>query len=110
VCDRIEQLHAADVLRELVIVPIGFISDHLEVLYDLDTEAKGLCDRLGVRMQRAATVGAHPRFVTMIRELIVERMTGASLRPALGVLGPSHDVCPDDCCLYQPQPRSASSK
>ena len=51
-------------------------------------------------MVRAGTVGTHPRFVRMIRELIVERMTSAAERPALGHLGPNHDVCPDDCCLY----------
>jgi len=103
VCDRIEQLHAAGNLHELVIVPIGFISDHMEVLFDLDTEARELCDHLGVRMQRAATVGVHPRFIQMIRELIVERIDGAPERPALGLLGASHDVCPADCCLYSPQ-------
>jgi ferrochelatase len=103
VCDRIEQLHAAGGLQELVIVPIGFISDHMEVLFDLDTEARVLCERLGVRMQRAATVGVHPRFIRMIRELIVERIDNAATRPALGSLGASHDVCPADCCLYSPQ-------
>ena len=103
VCDRIEQFHAAGGLQELVVVPIGFISDHMEVLFDLDTEARELCERLGVRMQRAATVGVHPRFIRMIRELIVERIDGASDRPALGSLGASHDVCPADCCLYTPQ-------
>jgi protoporphyrin/coproporphyrin ferrochelatase len=103
VCDRIEQLHAAGDLRELVIVPIGFISDHMEVLFDLDTEARELCERLGVRMQRAATVGIHPRFIRMIRELIIERIDGAAERPALGSLGASHDVCPTDCCLYSLQ-------
>jgi ferrochelatase len=101
--DRIKALHAACVFANLIIVPIGFISDHLEVLYDLDTEAKQLCDELGIRMQRAATVGDHPRFIRMIRELIVERTTGAAERPALGTLPASHDVCPADCCLYQPQ-------
>jgi protoporphyrin/coproporphyrin ferrochelatase len=101
--DRIKELHAAGGLADLIIVPIGFISDHLEVIYDLDTEAKQLCDEIGVSMQRAATVGDHPRFIRMIRELIVERMTEAAERPALGALGPSHDVCPADCCLYQPQ-------
>jgi len=101
--DRIEQLHAAGPVRDLVIVPIGFISDHMEVIYDLDAEAKPLCECLGVRMQRAATVGDHPRFVRMIRELIVERITDTADRPALGTLGPSHDECPADCCLYQPQ-------
>jgi len=103
VCDRIEQLHAAGNLRELVVVPIGFISDHMEVLFDLDTEAKELFERLGVHMQRTATVGVHPRFIQMIRELIVERIDGAPDRPALGSLGASHDVCPADCCLYSPQ-------
>jgi protoporphyrin/coproporphyrin ferrochelatase len=102
VCDRIAELHAAGRLSELVLVPIGFISDHMEVLYDLDTEARELCDRLGVRMQRAATVGVHPRFVRMIRELIVERLESSADRPALGELGASHDVCPADCCLYLP--------
>ncbi len=102
VCDRIEQLHAAGELKHLVLVPIGFISDHIEVLYDLDSEARELCDELGVPMQRAATVGIHPRFVKMIRELVVERISGAAERPALGRLGASHDVCPTDCCLYMP--------
>lgn len=103
VCDRIEQLHAAGGLADLVLVPIGFISDHMEVLFDLDTEALELCERLGVRMQRAATVGVHPRFIRMIRELIEERLAGTADRPALGTLGASHDVCPADCCLYNPQ-------
>ena len=60
-------------MRDVVIVPIGFISDHMEVLFDLDTEAKQTADELGLNMVRAATVGTHPRFVRMIRELIVER-------------------------------------
>ncbi|WP_428304547.1 ferrochelatase [Lacipirellula sp.] len=103
VCDRINELHAAGELQNLVLVPIGFISDHMEVLFDLDTEARELCDELGVPMQRAATVGVHPRFVRMIRELIVERIDASTDRPALGVLGASHDVCPANCCLYSPQ-------
>jgi ferrochelatase len=103
VCDRIRSLQAAGSLHDLIIVPIGFISDHMEVLFDLDTEARQLCEQLDVRMQRAATVGVHPRFIRMIRELIVERIDGAAERPALGSLGASHDVCPADCCLYSPQ-------
>ncbi len=89
-------------IKYVIVVPIGFISDHLEVLYDLDTEAQQLCDELGINMIRAATVGTHPRFIRMIRELIEERMTGTPKRLALGTLDPSHDVCPDDCCLYSP--------
>ena len=63
----------AQEVRDVVIVPIGFISDHMEVIYDLDTEAKQTADGLGLNMIRAATVGTHPRFVQMIRELIEER-------------------------------------
>jgi ferrochelatase len=100
VCEAIERLAGDD---GVLIVPIGFLSDHLEVLYDLDVEARQLCERLGIQLVRAATVGTHPRFVQMIRELIVERTTPNSDRPALGELGPSPDVCPPDCCRYVPQ-------
>jgi len=82
---------------DVVIVPIGFLSDHMEVIYDLDTEARQICDRLGIRMARAATVGIHPKFVSMIRDLILERTEGAP-RLALGDHGPSHDECPAGCC------------
>ena len=103
VCDYIRQLQGlGSSVQDVVVVPIGFISDHLEVLYDLDTEAKQLCNDLGINMIRAATVGTHPRFIRMIRELVEERMTASPERPALGSLGPSHDVCPLDCCLYTP--------
>lgn len=92
-------------MTDIVIAPISFISDHMEVIYDLDTEAKHLCDELGINMVRAATVGTHPRFIRMIRELIEERLTDAPERLALGTLGPKEDVCPDDCCLYTPTRR-----
>jgi ferrochelatase len=95
----IEQRHAASPIHDLVIVPIGFLSDHMEVVYDLDTEAKQLCDRLGINMIRAATIGTHPRFVRMIRELIEERITRDPVRLSLGDHGASHDHCPDECCL-----------
>jgi ferrochelatase len=83
----------------VIVVPIGFISDHMEVLYDLDTEAVQLADELGMQLVRAETVGVHARFVAMIRELIVERMTPYPERRFLGANGPSHDICPLDCCL-----------
>jgi ferrochelatase len=89
--------------QDVVVVPIGFISDHMEVVYDLDTELRQRCERLGINMVRAGTVGTHSRFVRMIRELIVERVSNSPERLALGTLGPSHDVCPDDCCLYEYQ-------
>jgi ferrochelatase len=91
-------------VRDVVIVPIGFISDHMEVLFDLDTEAKAVCAELGLNYFRAATVGTHPKFVRMIRDLIIERMTPGCERVTLGSLGPSHDICPEDCCLPPSRP------
>lgn len=109
VCDYLAERHKQGGLQDVVILPIGFVSDHMEVLFDLDTEAKELCEELGLNFQRAATVGTHPRFVRMIRELIEERIAGDAHRPALGKLGPSHDVCPVDCCTYNPR-RPAPAK
>jgi ferrochelatase len=97
ICDAIRSLHAGGG-RRLVIAPIGFISDHMEVLYDLDTEAADLCRDLGVEMVRAATVGTDHRFVGMIRDLIAERAGLVTERVAIGRLPASHDVCPLDCC------------
>ena len=95
--DHLRALHATG-HTSVVISPIGFISDHLEVLYDLDTEAAAVSAELGIHMERAATVGTHPDFLRMIRELILERIDSATPRLALGIFGPSHDVCPIDCC------------
>ena len=81
-------------------MPVGFVSDHMEVLFDLDTEAKELCDELGINMIRAKTVGTHPKFVSMIRELILERTCGAEKR-AIGKMPPNWDICPSDCCTYE---------
>jgi ferrochelatase len=105
----IESRHMQSPIQDFVIVPIGFISDHMEVVYDLDTEVRQLCERLGINMVRAATVGTHPRFIRMIRELIEERMSDTTKRLSLGTLGPSHDVCPTDCCM-NPIRRSFETK
>jgi protoporphyrin/coproporphyrin ferrochelatase len=86
-------------ISDVVVVPIGFISDHMEVLFDLDTEAVEIAAELSLNLVRAATVGTHPQFVAMIRELIVERMTARPERRALGERGPNHDICPLGCCL-----------
>ena len=83
--------------RAAVLVPAGFVSDHMEVRYDLDVEAAQTAERLGIAVARAATPGTHPRFVAMIRELVAERMDDAE-RLTLGTIGPSHDVCPAGCC------------
>ena len=107
--------------RDIVVIPVGFISDHMEVAYDLDVEARTCCNDLGVRMVRAETAGTHPRFVDMIVDLVEERLSPAAVRsaeeakpeaagsavearsaaaarPAEGVLGPWPDRCPPDCC------------
>ncbi len=97
VLEYVRELAATGSARDVVLAPIGFISDHMEVVYDLDTEARQLCDRLGLNMVRAETVGHDPRFVAMIRELVLERV-GDAPRRALGEFGPSHDVCAEDCC------------
>lgn len=93
----------ADVLRQMergqdvVVIPIGFISDHMEVLYDLDTEARAICEERGLNMVRAGTVGVHPQFIAMIQELIRERL-GACEARAIGKFGPSQSICRADCC------------
>lgn len=86
-------------MQDVVVVPIGFVCDHMEVIVDLDVEAAAVAKEIGIAMVRAATPGTHPAYVRMVRELIAERMSAAPQRPALGTLGPSHDFCPADCCL-----------
>jgi ferrochelatase len=85
--------------KAVVVAPIGFVCDHMEVVMDLDVDAAAVARELGLTMARAGTVGTHPAYVAMVRELIVERMTPTAQRRALGAHGPSHDRCPADCCL-----------
>ncbi|WP_182865547.1 ferrochelatase [Stieleria mannarensis] len=104
VCDTIAAMDdAGDKPQYLVIMPIGFVSDHMEVLYDLDDEAASLCRERGIAMSRAATPGTSTSFVSMIRKLVEERIGRREQRDAVGDLGPWHDVCPADCCLYTPR-------
>jgi len=81
----------------VVVVPIGFVSDHMEVKFDLDVEAAQTADRLGLRFARAATPGTDPRFVSMITDLVLERTEGGPAM-ALGSLGTGPDSCPAGCC------------
>jgi ferrochelatase len=90
VCDHLTALAAGGV-KAVVLVPIGFVSDHVEVLYDLDTEAAQAARELGIQLTRAATAGTHPRFVSMVRELLDE---------------PTPAACPATCC---PAPRRPGS-
>ena len=81
-----------DYLREIrsdvIIVPIGFLSDHMEVLYDLDTEARAVCQELGVKMVRAGTAGVHPKMIEMIAEMVEQ----------------DHAACPEGCCPAPQRP------
>jgi len=95
--DLLEQL-AAGGSRAAVAVPIGFVSDHMEVKFDLDVEASATAQRLGLAFARAATPGTDARFVSMISDLVCERLNDAPAQ-ALGTLGPWHDRCPAGCCL-----------
>ncbi|WP_432513923.1 ferrochelatase [Kineococcus sp. SYSU DK001] len=99
--DHLRALHA-DGVPGVVVAPIGFVSDHMEVKFDLDTEARETAEEIGLPFARAATVGAHEQFVAGLVDLIEERAAqargAAPEQPATGGLGPSHTVCPVDCC------------
>ncbi|MGH3304511.1 MAG: ferrochelatase, partial [Streptosporangiaceae bacterium] len=95
--DLLAELAAAG-SRAVVVVPVGFVSDHMEVRFDLDVEAAGTADRLGLAYARAATPGTDPRFVSMITDLVVERLDGAAPL-SLGAFGAGPDVCPPGCCV-----------
>ncbi|QSB13092.1 ferrochelatase [Natronosporangium hydrolyticum] len=90
----------------VAVSPIGFISDHLEVMWDLDTEAADTAKQLGLEYARAATPGTDPRFVAMIRELVQERMVPEGDHPArrMGTL-PVWDTCLSHCCQSRSAPR-----
>ena len=101
VSDHLRELKAAGV-PGVAVAPIGFVSDHMEVVYDLDTEAAETADEIGLPFARAATVGTHPQFVDGIVDLMVERAAQARgeapQQPFVGARGPSHSVCPVGCC------------
>jgi protoporphyrin/coproporphyrin ferrochelatase len=109
ICDHLATLHEAGA-GGVLMVPIGFISDHMEVVYDLDTQALEKAAELGLPLGRSSTVGTDPRFVRMIRLLVQERIAlAAGLEPerlCLGDRGANHDVCPMDCCPAPARPTS----
>jgi len=104
ILDYLREVKERNLASAVVLAPISFVSDHMEVLYDLDIEARQLCDSLLLPMARAKTVGVHPKFVAMIRELIVERLNPNAERLALGSLGPRADACAEDCCPAPQRP------
>ncbi|MFE9427276.1 ferrochelatase [Kitasatospora sp. NPDC006697] len=112
ICDHLTE-RQKEGAAAVVMVPIGFVSDHMEVKYDLDTEAVAKAAELGLPVARAATVGADPRFAAAVRELLLERAATERGEPAarcgLGALAPSRDRCPVDCCPNPRAPRPAAA-
>ncbi len=134
ICDHLGDL-AKSGTKAVVVIPVGFVSDHMEVRHDLDVEAAQSADSLGLAFARAATPGGHPRFASMITELVTERLAlpddagrdspapestvldnpipGDRGSPAaLGDMGVPSQACPADCCRYAApagRPRGASS-
>jgi ferrochelatase len=103
--DHLEKI-AAEGVGSVVLVPIGFVSDHMEVVYDLDTEAMATASRLGLDAVRAATPGSDPRFAAMVRDLLLERAAAERGEPvervSVGDAPACWDLCAVGCC---PNPR-----
>lgn len=97
ICDHLDQLKQ-DGVRAVVVSPLGFVSDHMEVLFDLDLEARDHAREIGLDYVRASTPGNDRRMIEMIVELIRERALDLPERRAIGCLPPKHDVCPENCC------------
>jgi ferrochelatase len=93
ICQYLRTQHAAG-LQRVILCPIGFLSDHMEVLYDLDTEARDLCNEIGLKMARAGTAGAHPKLVSMIRDMVFNAQTSAVM---------AH--CEAGCCPTPQRPK-----
>jgi protoporphyrin/coproporphyrin ferrochelatase len=104
--DHLEALHEAGTTA-VVLCPVGFVSDHMEVIYDLDTEALATAERLGLHAVRSATAGTDARFVAAVRELLLERAAAergeTPERPYEGALGATWDRCAPGCCAAREQ-------
>ena len=98
ICDYLRSQRAAGV-RSVIVCPIGFVSDHMEVLYDLDTEARALCDEIGLKMVRAGTAGSHPRLISMVRDMVLHSETSAVM---------AH--CEPGCCPAPQRPRPSGDR
>jgi ferrochelatase len=99
VSDHLRTLRVEGV-KEVVVAPIGFVSDHMEVVYDLDVEASQVAHEIGLNLVRARTAGTHPAFIQMIRELMLERINDEPPR-FVGTHGPGPHTCAPDCCLVK---------
>jgi ferrochelatase len=108
ILDHLRALHAEGT-PGVIVAPIGFLSDHVEVLYDLDIEARELADELGLPFARASTVGTHPRFIDTILDLVLERTAGAPPQ-SVGPLPARPSVCAPGCCPAPARPSSSLRK
>lgn len=99
ISDAMEEL-AEQGVRGVVVVPLGFVSDHMEVVWDLDTEAKETAEKLNMTFDRVPTPGTHQKFVAGLVDLVCERTLANNIadRPAMTPLGPWYDVCRPGCC------------
>ena len=107
ICDRIDSL-GAEGLKHVCAVPIGFLSDHVEVAYDLDFEAAARANAAGISFVRAETVGTCPVFVSAVADLIRERVEDGSERSCIGEWPARPDECPADCCPKPQRPSRAA--
>lgn len=106
ICDYVRTLKDEGA-SGVVIAPIGFLSDHMEVMFDLDEEARDVCREIDLPMTRARTVGVHPTFITMLRKLMQERIDPQVEHEAIGQFGP-REQCPPGCC--PPPPRRPAAR
>ncbi len=100
ICDHLMEVKEKN-FTNVIIAPIGFVSDHMEVIFDLDTEAADFCAEHGIRMERSMTASTHPKFVSMVRELISERLCDDQNPRYLGTMGSAPDHCSKNCCVMK---------
>ena len=105
--DHLRSLAARGGVSGVVVAPVGFVSDHMEVVHDLDVEAAATAASLGLAFARAKAPGTSPRFAQMVCELVAERTAGAPALAlgafGLGAFAGGADACPADCCRYSPR-------
>jgi ferrochelatase len=106
ICDHLDALKERGI-PAVVVSPLGFVSDHMEVLYDLDLEARDHAADIGLAYVRASTPGNDPRMIEMISELMLERIEDRPLRRAIGLFPANHDFCPETCCPGSRRPPTA---
>ena len=97
--DVIEQLAAEEAADAVIVVPIGFVTDHVEVVWDLDTEAKETAAEKGLDFRRVATSGEDPRFIAALADLVQERLDAQFPRRIVTDFGGTPDVCGANCCV-----------